>query len=166
MTSDKGVARTDELSGGGGRGEEVVEDDEAAEAEAYPSREVRLVQPGDPCEPRAASDGGKTAIQVGQIDRCDGQVRGGEGTEGEAEDGEVDHLLLLRRVGVGGADAGGEGAAVSSGCGARQEVGARGGGERLELEAEEWWRAGEVRHGHGGLVCGRGGCVSVWARRY
>lgn len=42
-------ARTDELRGRGGRGEEVVEDDERAEAEAYPPREVRLIEPGDPC---------------------------------------------------------------------------------------------------------------------
>jgi hypothetical protein len=27
----------------------VVEEDQGAEAEAYPPREVRLVEPGDPC---------------------------------------------------------------------------------------------------------------------
>lgn len=83
-------ARTDELRGRGGRGEEVVEDDERAEAEAYPPREVRLIEPGDP--------------------------------EGEAEDGEVD-LLLLRRVGIGGADAGTGGRGnAAAGCGRRSRA--------------------------------------------
>jgi hypothetical protein len=45
-------ASTDELRGRGGRGEEVVEDDERAEADAYPPREVRLVEARDPCARR------------------------------------------------------------------------------------------------------------------
>lgn len=45
----EGLLRTDELRGRGGRGEEVVEHDERAETEAYPPREVRLVQARDPC---------------------------------------------------------------------------------------------------------------------
>lgn len=41
--------RTDELRGCRGRREEVVEHNERAETEAYPPREVRLVQPRNPC---------------------------------------------------------------------------------------------------------------------
>jgi hypothetical protein len=72
---------------------------------------------------------------------------GGGGTEGEAEDGEVD---LLRRVGVGGADPGGEAAAVErgSGRGLREEEGARRGGGRMEGEQRRF--SGE--ESHGGLV--------------
>lgn len=59
----------------------MVEHDERAETEAYPPREVRLVQPRN--------------------------------SEGEAEHGEVE-LLLLRRVRAGGADED-EGAAAGLG---------------------------------------------------
>jgi hypothetical protein len=88
----------DELRGGGRRGEEVVEEHEGAEAEAYPPREVRLVQPGNP---------------------------EGEAEDGEVD---LLLLLLRRRVGAGGADAGGAWAAAAAGTGgggeAREEAAA------------------------------------------
>jgi hypothetical protein len=141
--------RTDELRGGRGRREEVVEEDEGAEAEAYPAREVGLVQPGDPC------NGAAPRVRQSETRKSGGSERpipvpgggGGGGTEGEAEDGEVD---LLRMVGVGGADPGGEAAAVErgSGRGLREEEGVRRDGGRLEVEQRRC--SGE--ESHGGLV--------------
>jgi len=118
-----GLPRTDELRGRGGRGDEVVEDHERAETEAYPPREVRLVQPRNP--------------------------------EGEAEDGEVDLLLLLRRVGVGGADeGGGEGAATGLGRWRCRALAERSGGRGEKVGgAVERRCAGVERHG---VAAGRG----------
>jgi hypothetical protein len=147
--------RTDELRGGRGGREEVVEEDQGAEAEAYPPREVRLVEPGDPCVGAAPRVRQRETRKSGGYERSipvPGRGGGG-GTEGEAEDGEVD---LLRRVGAGGADANGKGTAVmrGSGCGLRE--GEDGEGERLEVEQR--WCAGEEQS-HGGLVVSVRACV-------
>jgi hypothetical protein len=75
--------RTDELRGGRGGREEVVEEDQGAEAEAYPPREVRLVEPGDPCvgaaprvRQRGTRESGERSIPV---------PGGGEAEEKEEE---------------------------------------------------------------------------------
>lgn len=152
-----GLPRTDELRGRGGRGDEVVEDHERAETEAYPPREVRLVQPRNPCAIRIRKRGYREQLDAAGVRAC---VRGGggkwAGTEGEAEDGEVDLLLLLRRVGVGGADegGGGEGAATGLGrwrCRALAEP-SGGRGEKVGGAVERRC-AGVERHG---VAAGRG----------
>jgi hypothetical protein len=145
------LPRTDELRGRWGRGKEVVEHDERAETEAYPPREVRLVQPRDPCAIiRIRKRGYRDQLDAGGV-RKRRKWEKWAGTEGEAEDGEVD-LLLLRRVGVGGADEGGEGAAAGFGrwrCARAEPSGGRG----EKVGAVERRCAGVERHGVAG---GRG----------
>lgn len=84
------------------------------------------------------------------------------GTEREAEDGEVD-LLLLRRVGVGGAD---EGAAAGLGrwrC-ARAEPSGGGGEKKVGGAVERRGCAGVERHGVAGGWPWRTGLVAVASR--
>ena len=78
-----GLPRTDELRGRGGRGEEVVEDHERAETEAYPPREVRLVQPRDPCAIRIRKRGYRDQLDAGGV-RTRRRREKWAGTEGEA----------------------------------------------------------------------------------
>jgi hypothetical protein len=79
--------------------------------------------------------------------RVGGGRRRGACTEGEAEDGEVDLLLLMGRVGIGGTDAG-----ARPGFGRRrlerEESGGGGGGVKLRCACEK-------RHGAANRISGR-----------
>ena len=121
----------------------MVEDDERAEAEAYPPREVRLVQARDPC---ARREHGLERAAVRRLRRRAEWEEERVGTEGEAEDGEVD--LLLRRVRIGDADAGAGGrgnAAAGPGPARRSRAWKEPGGGGVE---RAW---GEERHGAVGV---------------
>jgi hypothetical protein len=151
------LPRTDELRGRWGRGKEVVEHDERAETEAYPPREVRLVQPRDPCAIiRIRKRGYRDQLDAGGV-RTRRKWEKGAGTEGEAEDGEVD--LLPRRVGVGGADEGGAGAAARFGRWRRARAEPSGGDGEKVGGAVERRCAGVERHG---VAAGGRGELDWW----